>query len=74
MPLEGTEGGGCLPDLAHRYNAVIGPVTAFICEVLPEGVRDTKPGELAYEDLEKLQPEEIMRVCEWLTDKVGGGS
>ncbi len=52
---------------------MIGPVTAFMCEVLPEGVRDTKPGELAYEDLEKLQPEEVMRVCEWLTDKVRRG-
>ena len=54
----------------RRYNAVIGPVTQYIVEVLPEGARDTKPGELAYEDLEKIAPEDIMRVCEWLTDKV----
>ena len=39
-------------------------------EVLPEGSRDTKPMELAYEDLEKLSGEEVMRICEWLTDKV----
>ena len=55
-----------------RFNAVIAPVTSYICECLPEGTRETKMGELAYEDLEKLQPEEIMRVCEWLTDKVRG--
>jgi hypothetical protein len=54
----------------HRYTAVVNSVTSFICEVLPESVRDTKPGELAYEDLEKLQPEEVLRLCEWLTDKV----
>jgi hypothetical protein len=54
---------------ARRFNAVIAPVTAFICECLPEGARESKPGELAYEDLDKLQPEEIMRACEWLTDK-----
>lgn len=54
-----------------RYNAVIHPVTQYIMEVLPEGARDTKPSELAYEDLEKMPPEDIMRICEWLTDKVG---
>lgn len=55
---------------ACRYNAVIQPVTQYIMEVLPDGARDTKPGELAYEDLEKMAPEDIMRICEWLTDKV----
>ncbi|BDA41097.1 probable inactive ubiquitin carboxyl-terminal hydrolase 54 at C-terminar half [Coccomyxa sp. Obi] len=56
------------------YNAVIQPVTQYIMEVLPEGARDTKPSELAYEDLEKMPPEDIMRICEWLTDKVDGFS
>ncbi len=55
---------------ATRYMAVVHPVTNFICEVLPEGVRETKPGELVYEDLEKLQPEDIVRLSEWLIDKV----
>lgn len=49
---------------------MVAPVTHFIMEVLPEGTRDTKPMELAYEDLEKLSGEEVMRICEWLTDKV----
>lgn len=50
--------------------AVVNPVTNYICEMLPDGVRETKPGELAYEDLEKLQPEDILRLSEWLIDKV----
>ena len=49
---------------------MVAPVTNYIMEVLPEGSRDTKPMELAYEDLEKLSGEEVMRICEWLTDKV----
>lgn len=49
---------------------MVAPVTNYILEVLPEGTRDTKPMELAYEDLEKLSGEEVMRICEWLTDKV----
>lgn len=53
-----------------RYNSVITPVINYILEVFPEGSRDTKPMELAYEDLEKLSGEEVMRICEWLTDKV----
>ena len=52
------------------FSAVVAPVTNYIMEVLPEGTRDTKPMELAYEDLEKLSGEEVMRICEWLTDKV----
>lgn len=55
---------------ASRYSAVITPVINYVMEVLPEGSRDTKPMELAYEDLEKLSGEEVMRICEWLTDKV----
>ena len=50
---------------------MVAPVTNYIMEVLPEDTRDTKPMELAYEDLEKLSGEEVMRICEWLTDKVG---
>lgn len=53
-----------------RYSAVITPVINYVIEVLPEASRDTKPMELAYEDLEKLSGEKIMRICEWLTDKV----
>ena len=49
---------------------MVAPVTNYIMEVLPEGSRDAKPMELAYEDLEKLSGEEVMRICEWLTDKV----
>lgn len=49
---------------------MIAPVINFVMEALPEASRDTKPMELAYEDLEKLSAEEVMRICEWLTDKV----
>lgn len=30
--------------------------------------------DLCYEDLEKLHPDEVARVCEWLTEKVDGFS
>ncbi len=54
----------------HRYSAVITPVINFVMEALPEASRDTKHMELAYEDFEKLSAEEVLRICEWLTDKV----
>lgn len=52
---------------------MITPVINLVMEALPEASRDTKPMELAYEDLEKLSAEEVMRICEWLTDKVRPG-
>ena len=46
------------------------PVTSFVCETLPEGSRESSRTELFFEDLEKLPPEEVARICEWLTEKV----
>ena len=30
--------------------------------------------DLCYEDLEKLHPDEVARICEWLTEKLDGFS
>lgn len=30
--------------------------------------------DLCYEDLEKLHPDEVARICEWVTEKVDGFS
>ena len=45
-------------------------MTAFICEMLPEHMRETSRMELLYEDIEKLPVSEIARIAEWLTEKV----
>lgn len=50
------------------------PVTSVVCEMLPEGSRDSSRAELFFEDLEKLVPEDVARICEWLTEKVDGFS
>ncbi|KIY93744.1 hypothetical protein MNEG_14218 [Monoraphidium neglectum] len=52
------------------YASVLRPVTAFVAELLGEGVRATKADELAPEDLDKLPAEEVARISEWLTEKV----
>lgn len=33
-------------------------------------MRETTANELHYEDLEKIPPEEVTRIAEWLTEKV----
>ena len=55
---------------AQLYASVLRPVTAFVCELLGEGARATRPGELAFEDLDKLPAEELARAAEWLVEKV----
>jgi hypothetical protein len=45
------------------YASVLRPVTAFVAELLGEGVRATKADELAPEDLDKLPAEEV-RGCD----------
>lgn len=42
--------------------------------MLPEGSRDSSRAELFFEDLDKLVPEDVARICEWLTEKVDGFS
>lgn len=50
------------------------PVTSFVCEVLPEGQRESSRTELFYEDLDRLPPDEVARICEWITEKIDGFS
>ncbi|WIA33521.1 hypothetical protein OEZ86_006646 [Tetradesmus obliquus] len=54
----------------HLYQSLLRPITSFVCEMLPEDMRETSPAELHYEDLEKLPPDDVTRVAEWLTEKV----
>ena len=42
-----------------RYHNVLFPVTNYVCELLPDTARDSSRLELYYEDLDKLQPEEV---------------
>ena len=56
--------------LCCRVRTIQEPVTAFICEMLPEHMRETSRMELLYEDIEKLPVSEIARIAEWLTEKV----
>ena len=50
------------------------PVTHFVCEMLPEQMRESTRTELFFDDLEKLPSMEVARICEWLTEKVDGFS
>lgn len=52
------------------YHAVLFPVTACVIEALPEASRETRANELYFEDLEKMAPEDVARIAEWLTEKV----
>ncbi len=45
------------------------PVCALICDILPEGQRETTPSEIHFEDLEKLPMDDVARISEWLTEK-----
>ncbi|KAL0025091.1 hypothetical protein WJX79_008079 [Trebouxia sp. C0005] len=58
----------------YLYNAVLYPVTHFVCEMLPEQMRESTRTELFFDDLEKLPSMEVSRICEWLTEKVDGFS
>ena len=49
-----------------RAHTFIEPVTAFTCSMLPEHKRKTS----LYEDIERLPAFAIMRIAEWLTNKV----
>ena len=45
------------------------PVCALICDILPEGQRETTPSEIHFEDLERLPVDDVARISEWLTEK-----
>ena len=53
-----------------RYHSVLFPVTAFVCEMLLEGQRESSRAELFFEDLEKMAPTDVARISEWLTERV----
>lgn len=52
------------------YQTILTPVTDFVCGLLPAKNRKSNRTELFFEDLEKLPPEEVARLYEWLTEKV----
>mmetsp|Transcript_9701 Transcript_9701/g.26290 ORF Transcript_9701/g.26290 Transcript_9701/m.26290 type:complete len:665 (+) Transcript_9701:145-2139(+) len=53
------------------YSTLITPIATYIMEVLPEEQRDTtRVNELSFEDLDKLVPEDVASILEWLTEKV----
>lgn len=45
-------------------------VAHFVCDMLPEQMRESTHDGLSYSDLEKLPNNELARIYEWLTDKV----
>ncbi|CAD7697548.1 unnamed protein product [Ostreobium quekettii] len=52
------------------YQTILTPVTDFVVGHLPLKNRKSSRTELFFEDLEKLPPEEVARLYEWLTEKV----
>ena len=53
----------------RRSYAAVHPVAAMICDILPENERETTPSEVHFEDLEKIQVDDVARISEWLTEK-----
>jgi hypothetical protein len=49
---------------------VLCPITAYVCETLGENERKTSGTELCYVDLEKLRPDQITDIGNWLIGKV----
>ncbi|KAL6765006.1 hypothetical protein V8C86DRAFT_2467238 [Haematococcus lacustris] len=49
---------------------VLLPLTSYIMEILPEEQRDTTKGDLGFEDFEKILPDDLSHIVEWLTEKV----
>ena len=39
----------------RRYNAVLQPITSFICELMDESCRESTRTEICFEDLEKVR-------------------
>ena len=53
-----------------RQKTVKEPVASFVCEILPEQMRESTRTELMYEDLVRLPATEVSRIAEWLMEKV----
>jgi len=52
------------------YQTILTPVAEFICALIPAKNRKSTKTELFFEDLEKITPEDVARLYEWLTEKV----
>ena len=58
--------------LCCRASTFHEPVKAFICEMLPEHMRETSRMQLVYDDFGRLSASEIEEIAEWLWVKVEG--
>lgn len=52
------------------HQALLQPITTYICDLLPEDLRETRAHEVHCDDLEKLPPGDVATITEWLTEKV----
>ena len=53
-----------------RARTFIEPVTAFVCDMLPEHKRETPSMGMLYEAIEKLPMYAIMDISKWLFHKI----
>ena len=63
-----------LESLQHEhqclYHTILTPVAEFICALVPAKKRKSTKTELFFEDFEKITPEDVAKLYEWLTEKV----
>lgn len=52
------------------YHTILMPVAEFICTLVPPKIRKSTKTELFFEDFEKISPEDVAKLYEWLTEKV----
>eukprot|EP00210_Caulerpa_lentillifera_P002504 g2401.t1 len=52
------------------YQMILIPVADFVCNLIPAKNRKTTKTELFFEDFDKLAPEDVAKLYEWLTEKV----
>eukprot|EP00775_Hariotina_reticulata_P013475 gene13475-13601_t len=52
------------------YQSLLQPITQYICDVLPDEMRETNGDAIHFEDLEKLPVDQVAHIAEWLTEKV----
>ena len=52
------------------YHTILTPVAEFICALVPAKNRKSTKTELFFEDFEKITPEDVAKLYEWLTEKV----
>ena len=52
------------------YAPIAGPVARFVCEALPPARRLSSPPDLVPDDLTRLDPDDALRVHEWVVERV----